>query len=206
MSKLGRDIAKTARDGAISAAKQYYKMSGEGTIWNRGIETYISSKIAERINKKHDYPIELELTYKEILRKFNLKFAVNRILTAQSRFDVSVLRSHNKKPYGVIEVKKRFADFKQRKDIKRIAEVMRVCDKDQNKGLRFGIILALEPLRENQQKFADDKISEQMDKLPDKVDNFNIETLSSESNFHFGETKKGNQITGCCAYSILVYR
>jgi len=212
MKKLGNEIAKYARSGALEAASKYYKISAKGTIWNRGIESWISAHIANSIHKKTGYPIELELNAKSVFDQSGLtdNFTQCETLTDKSRFDVSIFRTNSNSvgdfPYGIVEVKKRFAPFKWDKDCQKILELQKITEAIGAKGVRFGLLVAVEPIRLNQRKEIDQKIEEAEIKFKN-IANCKTRIERSIKMQDFGLSKKKNiPIIGAAAVSVLLER
>lgn len=207
MTSLGRKIAASARKGALMAAKKYSKISVNGTLWNRGIENYIGAKIAEQIYQDTEgSPVELEYSYQNILARLDLVESNSNLteasaLTSNSRFDVTVFRKNNKKPYGIIEIKKRFTDYNILKDRKRVLECIKFCHQE-NSGIRFGIVLAVEADWQDKKR-PEQKIDDALKKLNEETELYRAEIEYSSITGNFGETKSNKNIIGINAYTTL---
>lgn len=214
MGKIAEKIDETARKAAIKAAVRYSEISTEGTVWNRGVEHWISSKVAEQIHKKHKYPVELELSCKALFEESRLRpnYKKCSVLSEKSRFDVSIFRKREPErhdiPYGVIEVKKRFAQFKWDKDCARILELHKLTKAVGNRGVRFGVLLAVDQIRENQTKDIDLKIEEAQEAISKHIGRKQFEFRIERQIFnrHMGCTNSGVEVTGVAVVSVIIDR
>ncbi len=208
MVNLGGKLAKIARKGALDASKSYFKMSVDGNLWNQGIEPYICTKIGEQIFRSTGMPIELEYPYVRILERFNNgKFYKSHhvVLTPKSKFDIVIFRKNNKKPIAVVEIKKRFSEFKIEVDRERVLDAV-FNFHDDGAGVRFGIVIAVEAIRANQQKTPEIKINEALDILNRDKSDYQAEIDYDEIYCPLGKTRnKKTEIIGARAYSIVVH-
>jgi hypothetical protein len=198
--KIAIEIADCARKAALSAAISYYEMSGGNSVHEAAIETFVSSKIAESIFQVTESNVLLESTFATIHQLSGAERRGRSVdhLPAKARFDVSVFK--DKKPIGVIEVKKRFAPFKAEKDAVRLSQAVRRYGPEFGGSVRFGLWIALQRVWETQRKDIAKRISSFRESLGGIIAS-DIEFEEKEG--EFGVAKNGKNVVGLVAYSVL---
>lgn len=197
----GEIVAEVARKSAIRSAISYYKISDGCSIHEGAIETLVSSDIAKDVHRKTGLSIQLEVPFQRVfeLSGAERRGGLGRGLGLKKRYDIVIFQ--NQKPIGIIEVKKRFAPYQADNDLMRVSSSVDRFGENHNGSVRFGVWIAIQRIRDNQRLNADERV-ENFNNAFDFGDLYS-ETRYNQKDGNFGITKRGNNVTGMIAYSVL---
>lgn len=195
-----RQIIEVARKAAINSAKFYYEISDGFSIHEGAIETLVSSEIARCIHKEAKLHVQLEVPFKKIF-KWSGAETRGRVRDELSRGRLDVAIFKDKKPVGVIEVKKRFAPYRADKDMRRVSSSVDRFGDNHNGSIRFGAWIAIQRILENQRISPEDRVENFKSR-------FNLGNLyeSVDYNMYEGQlglTRTGKSVVGLISYSVL---
>jgi hypothetical protein len=147
-----KEIGALAREAALKAATRYVLMSGGKSVHDHAIETYVSAIVAETIfDAFQDLGCNagLEVPFAEIHEQSGAtkQGAANKLLPPKARFDVVVYK--DKKPYGLIEIKKRFVPSNASSDVIRLSEAVRRYGEPHSGSVKFALFIGLQRFRDN---------------------------------------------------------
>ena len=146
------EIGRFARLAALEAAKKYVLMSGGKSVHDHAIETYVSAQVAEATFESFrevGCNAALEVPFAEVHEQSGAskRGAANKLLPPKARFDVVIYK--DKKPYGLIEVKKRFAPSNASSDVIRLSEAVRRYGDAHDGSVKFALFIGLQRFRDN---------------------------------------------------------
>lgn len=198
-----RDYVEVAIDAAIAAALRYQTMSGGSTVHEHAIETFISSKVAEAIFDRASSPrtaVALEMSFGEAERLSQAKLRGRRkaSLSPRNRFDVVVLS--DKRPIGLIEIKKRFSVGRLDKDVIRLSDAVDKYGSGNEGTVRFGLALSVQRVFENSRSDAEAAIKHFRSGFHWAIE---PEITYRPHDGDFNVAKNGRKVTGICAFAVL---
>ena len=167
--------------GVHDANKKYIKWSNYGCITDFGLESLISSCVAESLFDEGNYSkkrgfVTLETSFAEFWeygRKNKRKGRPPDILKKSYKADV-VYWCGDDHPRGVIEVKRRFVFNESERDIKRTTELMKKFGETDGGYLRWGAVASFRPRYLDNKKSMSDICDDFVSKCEKKFPGFNF--------------------------------